>query len=132
MTATAAGLPPLGPGKYPSRIARVLDSFALNGAGDDEAGDVEGPGHYVLFQSSDLDARRIEYWAHADTPDEADSYLLTPDERDQLVRAKGGAILRTDSNGFVSVELYATPEEIESAWEEIVLDCAECCEAGEE
>ncbi len=93
-----------GPGKFESGLVvdEYLYDLTLNGCTETEAGDVETAGWYALLRG----------------PFEADSETLTDDEIAYLA-SLAGAIVATDSNGFVSVEHYSDPAALDSAWDSV-------------
>lgn len=104
-----------GPGKFDSMVDSFLYSATLEGWGDEETGDVEGPGAYTLIVGSILEA------AEAGAKNENET--LTEAERDEL-KDDRAVILREDSQGFVSVDYYESEADARHDWKEIEEDVA--------
>lgn len=97
----ADAIRPYGPGKFDSMMDSFVYGLSLDGC-DEETGSVEEDGWYGLLRG----------WT---IPSDAD---LTKDER-AVFASHVGAIICEDSQGFVTVDYYATPEELNEAWNAI-------------
>lgn len=94
-----------GPGKFDS----MVDSF-LWGEGDEEVGDVEGPGYFILLTGD------LVTVAEAGAAEQGEE--LNEDERAELAESKG-VIMSEDSQGFVSATYYDTAAEARKEWKGI-------------
>jgi hypothetical protein len=97
------------PGKFEGGL--LIDEFMWNmalDASDDETGDVDGGQHFARLNAP-----------LSPTPDYMNGEELTEDEHTFILK-QAGAIVRTDSQGFVSVTYYATTAELDTAWDDAV------------
>jgi hypothetical protein len=97
----------------------VLDSYvysvSLDGGCDEEEGSVSECGEWYGI----MRIGRTIFRGH-------DPLLGTLNTAEQeKLTSSAGVILREDSNGFVYVDYYATKEELETAWSDVVKDFAE-------
>ena len=107
-------------GKYSSRLAMALDDITNNGAADDETGDVDTIGHYALFLFSGFtEEQRAEMVA---------DWGKSADPGPDVV----GAILYTDSQGFVEVFTYTSPVALALEWADLELEYADVMGEEEE
>lgn len=107
-----------GPGRLEGegRLGRYLDDMTA----DEEAGDVETIGHYRLVRFEGINAGRLDDYAdHVGAGHDASAFVLSESEAAQLDDNEG-AILSTDSNGFVSVQMFDTAKALNAAWDEII------------
>jgi hypothetical protein len=81
--------------------------LSLDSGPDDQMGSADELGWYARFDG----------WL---SPDDniRDDLELTPEALDELA-SMAGAILYENDQGFVSADLYDTPEELEEAWAQI-------------
>jgi len=122
----ANGIRPYGPGKF----STVLDSYVYS---------VSLDGGWGVQTDPTLTNRRYEEESNSDAGiwygimrngrtifRDHDPLLetLTPEEQEKLT-SSAGVILHEDSKGFVYVDYYATKEELETAWSDVVKDFAE-------
>jgi molybdopterin-guanine dinucleotide biosynthesis protein len=98
-------LRPYGPGKFDLMLDAYLYELSLNGP-DDEAGDVDEYGyHYCLLRGFAVDEPFSDVAVGR----------LTDDER-AFLQQQAGAIIETDSQGFVTVEYFPTESKLDLAW----------------
>ena len=118
---TVEGLRLYGPGKYQLTVDTVAEDLIGSGMADDELGDVEGLfGHNALL--------RADFAKHAELFMGAD---FLPSELDFL-RAQTGAIVNTDSQGFVTVAWYENAADLVADWEQLCFEVHAARDAEEE
>src|SRR5438445_12059889 len=102
---TNTGIRPYGPGKFSTILDCYVYEVSLDGGCDDETGSTEYGRWYGLMKNG-----RTIFRDH-------DPMLssLNEDEQAQLTGC-AGVIISEDSNGFVSVHYYNTPEQLDDAW----------------
>lgn len=105
-------LTPYGLGKFSTIVDSMAYAVSLAGC-DDETGDVEEGGWYGLLRG----AIKVDP-PFADLTVQQDQEL-SADDRTYLAAQKGGAILAEDSQGFVSVEWFATAAALDRRWGEL-------------
>ncbi len=100
-----------GPGKFSHLIDSAVYSMSLHGP-DEELGDVDGFGHYSTVDGpiSAKDLREVTGETYSD---------LSADDLEYLARAKGGAIIEENCQGFVTVDYFGTVEDREEQWSKI-------------
>lgn len=108
--------PAPGPGRLEGegRIGAYLDSLDA----DSECGNVDGPGHYRLI-SGELNRERRDRWQDGERDD---LLILMHDEASEL-EGIAGAIIRTNSDGFISTARYTDQKELDAAWSTIGDEC---------
>lgn len=111
-------LPYPDPGKFEGelRVAQLLYGMDTDG----ETGSVDGPGWFGLLYSplfsSPAEARAAGTEAEM---------RLTKDEVRLLTTKTGGVIVHEDSQGFFSVEWFASKKDLHNAWADIESDTEE-------
>ena len=93
-----------GPGKFDTILDEQVYQLSLDGV-DDETGSVQEYGWYGKLDGP------------LTISDPTDP--LTEDEQAYLAEQGGGAILSEDSQGFVTIEYFASADELETRWERI-------------
>ena len=104
------GIRPYGPGKFNTILDSYVYSVSLDGGADEEEGSVQDTGvWYGIMRNG-----RTIFRDH-------DPLLetLTPEEQEQLTES-AGVIITEDSNGFVYVEYFDSPELMETEWSRII------------
>ena len=104
VSVNSTGIRPYGPGKFSTMLDSYVYQVSLDVGCDDEIGSVDEGGWYGMMQGG-----RAIFAADLE---------LTAAERDMLDES-AGVIVSEDSNGFVSVEYYATATELHDAWHAI-------------
>jgi hypothetical protein len=100
------GIRAYGPGKFDTILDAYVYAVSLDGGCDDELGDVSENGRWYGVLR---DGRSI-FRNH-------DPMLETLNEAEQeMLTSSAGVILSEDSQGFVSVDYYDTPEELDAGW----------------
>jgi hypothetical protein len=101
-----AGIRAYGPGKFDTILDAYVYAVSLDGGCDDETGDVnESRRWYGILRGG-----RSIFRNH-------DPVLETLNEAEQeMLTSSAGVIFSEDSQGFVGVDYYDTPEELEAAW----------------
>ena len=100
-----------GPGKFSTIIDGYVHSRSLDGS-DQECGDVETTNHYCTVRLGRGGTRDIMAEA------EREGEHLTPEEA-TFLRRQYGAIVETNSQGFVAVEYFRTRSALEKKWRQL-------------
>jgi hypothetical protein len=103
------------PGKFEGCLAidEWTHGLTLDGCCDEECGSVDESGWYGII--------RGPLCKHEDAP-QFDGERLT-DAEVEFLATRAGAIVRVESQGFVSVAYYADPQTLEDTWAEVVAEC---------
>ena len=95
-----------GPGKFDTILDEQIYQLSLDGV-DDECGDSSAGARWY---------GKLDGVLTVEDPTEP----LTEDERAYLAeQGSGGAILSEDAQGFVTIEYFASADELETSWERI-------------
>lgn len=100
-----------GPGKFSLEVDKYVYNLTLDG-GCEEFGDVESFGHYCCIELGKDGLKDVAREAKA----AGDKLTL---EEARLIRKRYGAILFTNSQGFVDVTYYDTKKAFDKAWEKL-------------
>ena len=109
----ANGIRPYGLGKFNTILDSYVYRVSLDGGCDEESNSDAGIWYGIMRNG------RTIFRDHDPLLE-----MLTPEEQEKLT-SSAGVILHEDSNGFVYVDYYATKEELETAWSDVVKDFAE-------
>jgi hypothetical protein len=109
------GIRAYGPGKFNTILDAYVYAVSLEGGCNDETGDVSETGRwYGLMRSG-----RSIFRNH-------DPMLAALNEAEhEMLTSSAGVILSEDSQGFVSVDYYDTPKELDAAWAALQTDRGE-------
>lgn len=111
----AFGYGTTGPGKFEggmSALKRLLWTATLESWGEEEVGDENwGDGCVLVSGPLPLDELQKQF------PQEYAG--IDHEDKRELVKAKGGAIVCTDSQGFVDVDLFPTKKALGKRWRRI-------------
>jgi hypothetical protein len=99
---------PYGPGKFSSLLDSAI--FMLAGEGVDEEMSDEGFGWAGLL--------RLGFGETLFHPELFPNVQLNADEQAYLEAQKAGAVLRETTDGHVTIEYFADPEDLAAAWKE--------------
>lgn len=124
-----------GPGKYDSIVDSYVHALSMEGWGDEEIGDVQDFGNYVII-ASDPESSSVS----------SPGFLLDRDavpriareEKDELTREEIrelegviGVIIHEDDQGFVGITYFEFRNKLWKAWEQIKVDADEFYAEGE-
>lgn len=113
-------LTPYGPGKFSFLVDVVVYGYSMEGALDDETGDVETSGWFGLLRGP-IDPTGSEVETR-----------LSPADRAFLSRMdRGGAIISGNSDGFVFVDYFDRAEDLSEEWDRVVLNVSAFLEDSE-
>lgn len=125
-----------GPGKFNSIVDSYVYALSLEGWGDEEVGDVQDFGNYVIIAS---DPKSSSVSSPGFLLDRDAVPRIAREEKDELTREEirelegvVGVIISENDQGLVSVDYFEFRNKLWKAWEEIKAEAEEFYEEQEE